>query len=180
MALYLTWTLHSIIFKKNPNGCFLSQLPYPRAPSCDPICREPSNVAFTKVCCASSVKSILISNMLAVVKPQGRLSAHKPALSIVHVASRQKHSSSSYLPNNTDLPSTVRRNTSVIEHVLYVVDSNVIDIHTDTYSTTSDQIVNWARQGSLWPLSFGLACCAIEMMHLSMPRYDQVSTRGTM
>ncbi|PWY85062.1 NADH-quinone oxidoreductase [Aspergillus heteromorphus CBS 117.55] len=39
--------------------------------------------------------------------------------------------------------------------------------------TTFDQIVNWARQGSLWPLSFGLACCAIEMMHVSMPRYDQ-------
>ena len=39
--------------------------------------------------------------------------------------------------------------------------------------TTLDQIANWARQGSLWPLSFGLACCAIEMMHLSMPRYDQ-------
>ncbi|THW31259.1 NADH-quinone oxidoreductase [Aureobasidium pullulans] len=39
--------------------------------------------------------------------------------------------------------------------------------------TTLDQIVNWARQGSLWPLSFGLACCALEMMHCSMPRYDQ-------
>jgi NADH dehydrogenase (ubiquinone) Fe-S protein 7 len=36
-----------------------------------------------------------------------------------------------------------------------------------------DAIVNWARQSSLWPLSFGLACCSIEMMHVSMPRYDQ-------
>ena len=43
--------------------------------------------------------------------------------------------------------------------------------HTDR--TSLDQIVNWARQGSLWPLSFGLACCAIEMMQTSMPRYDQ-------
>jgi len=40
-------------------------------------------------------------------------------------------------------------------------------------STTLDQIANWARQGSLWPLTFGLACCAVEMMHLSAPRYDQ-------
>ena len=39
--------------------------------------------------------------------------------------------------------------------------------------TTLDQIANWARQGSLWPMTFGLACCAIEMMHLSAPRYDQ-------
>ncbi|RSL46441.1 NADH-ubiquinone oxidoreductase 19.3 kDa subunit, mitochondrial [Fusarium duplospermum] len=39
--------------------------------------------------------------------------------------------------------------------------------------TTLDQIANWARNGSMWPLSFGLACCGVEMMHVSMPRYDQ-------
>ncbi|KAH6691272.1 hypothetical protein F5X68DRAFT_130031, partial [Plectosphaerella plurivora] len=40
-------------------------------------------------------------------------------------------------------------------------------------STTMDKLADWARQGSLWPLSFGLACCSLEMMHVSMPRYDQ-------
>jgi len=35
-----------------------------------------------------------------------------------------------------------------------------------------DKLVNWARTGSLWPMTFGLACCAIEMIQAYMPRYD--------
>lgn len=33
-------------------------------------------------------------------------------------------------------------------------------------------MVSWARKGSLWPLTFGLACCAVEMMHATVSRYD--------
>lgn len=35
-----------------------------------------------------------------------------------------------------------------------------------------DKLVNWARKSSIWPLSFGLACCAIEMMSMAASRFD--------
>ena len=37
--------------------------------------------------------------------------------------------------------------------------------------TTTDDLIQWARTGSLMWMSFGLACCAVEMMQVSMPRY---------
>ncbi|CAG8507484.1 5692_t:CDS:2 [Ambispora gerdemannii] len=39
--------------------------------------------------------------------------------------------------------------------------------------STVDQVFNWARQSSIWPMTFGLACCAVEMMHMAAARYDQ-------
>src|SRR6202789_4499981 len=38
--------------------------------------------------------------------------------------------------------------------------------------TQLDKAVNWARKSSIWPLGFGLACCAIEMMSMAADRYD--------
>lgn len=45
--------------------------------------------------------------------------------------------------------------------------SNVFYIKTKVNS-----LISWARAGSLWPLTFGLACCAVEMMHATVSRYD--------
>ena len=39
-------------------------------------------------------------------------------------------------------------------------------------TTTLDKVVNWARKSSLWPATFGLACCALEMMATAAARYD--------
>ncbi|MCH8172030.1 MAG: NADH-quinone oxidoreductase subunit B [Proteobacteria bacterium] len=49
--------------------------------------------------------------------------------------------------------------------------------------TQVDHLINWARTGSLWWMTFGLACCAVEMMHVSMPRLDMerfgIAPRGS-
>ncbi|TLD08375.1 uncharacterized protein PgNI_07813 [Pyricularia grisea] len=68
-------------------------------------------------------------------------------------ANRAGHS----LPSPGKALSTVKKETSVVDYAL----------------TNMDRLLAWARNGSMWPLTFALACCGIEMMHLSMPRYDQ-------
>ena len=44
----------------------------------------------------------------------------------------------------------------------------------DTHITerSVDTLINWSKTGSLWPMTFGLACCAVEMMHAGAARYD--------
>ncbi|KJV67193.1 NADH dehydrogenase [ubiquinone] iron-sulfur 7, mitochondrial domain protein [Anaplasma phagocytophilum str. ApNP] len=40
------------------------------------------------------------------------------------------------------------------------------------FSDLIERVLKWARSGSLWPMTFGLACCAVEMMHTAASRYD--------
>jgi len=40
------------------------------------------------------------------------------------------------------------------------------------FTTTLEEVYNWGRKNSIWPLQFGLACCAIEMIATTMARYD--------
>jgi len=42
----------------------------------------------------------------------------------------------------------------------------------EVLTTRLDSLINWARKSSLWPATFGLACCAIEMMNATSSRND--------
>jgi len=45
-------------------------------------------------------------------------------------------------------------------------------LRVDWMSSKLKHILTWSKGGSLWPLTFGLACCAVEMIHAAMSRYD--------
>jgi NADH-quinone oxidoreductase subunit B len=47
-----------------------------------------------------------------------------------------------------------------------------MELRQNVLLTSVDKLVNWARKSSLWPVAFGLACCAIEMMAASTSRFD--------
>ncbi|KAF4980680.1 hypothetical protein FZEAL_3348 [Fusarium zealandicum] len=81
--------------------------------------------------------------------------------------------SSHALPQHRNSSSEIKTRTTPHPHPAALT-SDVKPNNLVEYALTSiDQIANWARNGSMWPLTFALACCGIEMMHVSMPRYDQ-------
>jgi NADH-quinone oxidoreductase subunit B len=54
----------------------------------------------------------------------------------------------------------------------YAVDNATAAQNEGIVMTTLDAAVNWGRRNSIWPMTFGLACCAIEMMSMSASRFD--------
>jgi NADH-quinone oxidoreductase subunit B len=54
-----------------------------------------------------------------------------------------------------------------------VLDKAATDLNQKGFLVTKlDELVSWARSGSIWPMTFGLACCAVEMMQAAASRYD--------
>ncbi|MFC0272480.1 NuoB/complex I 20 kDa subunit family protein [Metabacillus herbersteinensis] len=53
-----------------------------------------------------------------------------------------------------------------------IPEEELAELRQSVFLTTLEQVKGWARSNSLWPLTFGLACCAIEMMGVGSSHYD--------
>ncbi|KAI9572057.1 NADH-ubiquinone oxidoreductase 20 kDa subunit [Boletus coccyginus] len=110
----------------------------------------------------------------ACLHPLARAAALRPALPILGVSSVP---AASRLVHTSNAPPITASPTEPITS-LAVRGSNQHSLETPSNKaeyvlSTLDKVVNWARQGSMWPMTFGLACCAVEMMHMAAARYDQ-------
>ncbi|KIR56687.1 NADH-quinone oxidoreductase subunit B 2 [Cryptococcus gattii Ru294] len=119
--------------------------------------------------------SPILPGLRAAVKP----AAFRPAaLAIARPLSntalaRRPHTPTSAINSYSHSPSSITPDTTLAQQ-----GSNQLSLETprngaEYVLSTLDKIVNWGRQGSMWPMTFGLACCAVEMMHMAAARYDQ-------
>ncbi|TBU33743.1 NADH-ubiquinone oxidoreductase 20 kDa subunit [Dichomitus squalens] len=115
-----------------------------------------------------------LSHFHSALANAGRRAALRPQVGVY--AARQLHSS-----QRASSPSSIPTDsTNPAEPITQIAKrgSNQLSLETPSNKaeyvlSTLDKIANWARQGSMWPMTFGLACCAVEMMHMAAARYDQ-------
>jgi len=74
--------------------------------------------------------------------------------------------------DNQDVGDSERFEISQPPELFARMDDSVEEFRDSIITTTLDSALNWARKNSLWPMTFGLACCAIEMMSMMASRYD--------
>jgi len=70
------------------------------------------------------------------------------------------------------MPEAERANPSPVISPRAVTLNYGSDVPEGVLLTTLDKAVNWVRKSSIWPMTFGLACCAIEMMSMGAARFD--------
>lgn len=117
-----------------------------------------------------------LATLHAAVASAGRRAALRPPVGVYASASRKLHTTTP-VASPADIPTS---STSAIEPITQIAKrgSNQLSLENpqnkaEYVLSTLDKVVNWARQGSMWPMTFGLACCAVEMMHMAAARYDQ-------
>jgi NADH-quinone oxidoreductase subunit B len=81
------------------------------------------------------------------------------------------------LDSNLDRPSSIGDRPSSSGPIIHRPPSGIVSgqqalDELPLLTTTVEKMVQWARRSSIWPVTFGLACCAIEMMAMSCSRYD--------
>jgi len=72
----------------------------------------------------------------------------------------------------TDLSHPWRWTVARVGSAQVMTDADVQAVEPKVFTTTADRILGWARKNSVWPVQFGLACCAIEMMSAAAARFD--------
>jgi len=114
----------------------------------------------------------------AAFKPRGELFVNSAFFSHPFLVKRALHTSQPLQVAENQQTALPKSNHTEPITILAQRGSNQLSLETpqnkaEYVLSTLDKVTNWARQGSMWPMTFGLACCAVEMMHMAAARYDQ-------